>query len=188
VDPLALLDRSAAQFEARLVDVQAGQWTNPTPCSEWNVWALVNHVVTANVTGERLLHGATREETVALIGADLLGDAPADACRRAADAQAVAFREPGALERIVHHPAFDMRGARLLDFRIGDMLLHTWDLARGIGADETLDAVLVEYVWDVLEPMADGLAVSGAFGAGASDASADASLQARLLDLTGRRP
>jgi hypothetical protein len=82
----------------------------------------------------------------------------------------------------------DRAAAQLLDFRVGDMLLHTWDLARAIRVDETLDPSLVEFVWQSLAPIADGLAASGAFGAGASDASADASLQDRLLDLSGRRP
>lgn len=150
---------------------------------------LANHVVTANLTSVRLLHGAGREETVALIGTNHLGDDPVGAFASSAEAQAAAFREPGALERIVPHPAFDMPGSQLLDFRIGDQLVHTWDLARAIGADETLDPELVDFVLESLLPLAEAVPASGAFGAGASGTVDDAApRQDRLLDLCGRRP
>ena len=184
MDRFELLDRAAARFRPRLEQVRPEQWSLPTPCDEWDVRALANHVVTANLTSVRLFHGASREETVAFIGTDHLGGAFAGS----AEAQGAAFREPGALERIVPHPAFDMSGSQLLDFRIGDQLVHTWDLARSIGADETLDPELVEFVWESLLPLAEALPASGAFGEGRSDLYERAPRQLRLLDLCGRRP
>jgi len=107
----------------------------------------------------------------------------------ATDPQAEALRTPGALERIVHHPAGDVSGAQLLSFRIGDLALHAWDLARAIGADETLDPELVALVWEGMQPLAPVIAQLGIFGAGPSgDLDDDAPLQHRLLDLSGRRP
>jgi uncharacterized protein (TIGR03086 family) len=190
MDRFQLLDRAAAEFRARLDLVTAPQWVLRTPCSEWDVRGLVNHVVTANVTGARLLGGASRDETIAMIGADYIGAGdPIEVFVRTAVEQATAFRGPGALEQVVHHPAFDMPGTQLLDFRIGDMLLHAWDLARAIGGDETLDPDLVAFVWESLEPLAGALPASGAFGAGASGVlTDDAPIQVRLLDLSGRRP
>ena len=77
----------------------------------------------------------------------------------------------------------------LLGFRTGDNLLHTWDLARAVGGDETLDPGAVEAVWAVLEPMAPMIPSIGVFGSGPSGSvGADAPLQTRLLDLSGRRP
>jgi hypothetical protein len=90
--------------------------------------------------------------------------------------------------RIVHHPAMDMPGAQLLGFRIGGLTLHTWDLARGCGGDETLDSELVEAVWALLSPMAPFIAQTGVFGLGpGGEVGQDAPLQVRLLDLSGRR-
>ena len=124
-----------------------------------------------------------------MIGTDLVGDDPVGAFGRTADEQAAAFEEPGALDQIVHHPAFDMPATQMLEFRIGDMLLHAWDLARAIGADEQLDVELVAHVYEGLLPLAEALPANGAFGAGRSaDITDDAPLQQRLLDLTGRRP
>jgi uncharacterized protein (TIGR03086 family) len=189
VEAFDLLDRAGVHFRARLQHVGPGDWARPTPCSEWDVHGLVNHVVTANVTAERLLHGATRDETLAMIGADVVGDDPPGAFERSVAAQAAAFREPGALDRTVHHPAFDMPGSQLLDFRIGDLLVHTWDLARAIGGDENLDPELVDAVLASLLPLEAALPASGAFGACASGGLGEhAPSQLRLLDLTGRRP
>jgi uncharacterized protein (TIGR03086 family) len=189
VDRFALLDRAGVQFRQRLDLVKADQWSLPTPCTAWDVRGLVNHVVTANITGERLLHGAGRAEVVALNGTDLVGDDPVSAFARSTDAQSAAFRAPGALDQVVPHPAFDMPADQLLEFRIGDVLLHTWDLARAIGADETLDPEVVDAVWKSLSPLAEALPASGAFGAGSSGGLTEqAPRQLRLLDLSGRRP
>jgi len=73
--------------------------------------------------------------------------------------------------------------------RVGDALLHSWDLARAISADDQLDPELVAEVWAGMSPMAGFIGKSGFFGSGASGAVGhDASLQTRLLDLSGRRP
>jgi uncharacterized protein (TIGR03086 family) len=189
MDSFQLLGRAGAEFRLRLNLVRDDQWARPTPCAEWDVRGLVNHVVTANLTTERLLHGASRDETIAMIGADFRGDDPIAAFERSAELQAAALGEPGALDRVVAHPAFDMPGARLLEFRIGDMLLHAWDLARAIGADEALDPEVVDSVWESLAPLADALPGSGAFSSGASGTvGEDAPKLVRLLDLSGRRP
>ena len=77
----------------------------------------------------------------------------------------------------------------LLAFRIGDNLLHAWDLARACGFDETLDADAVAATWAALEPMAPMIPSIGVFGSGPSGSvGADAPIQVRLLDLSGRRP
>ena len=189
MDRIKLLSRTAAEFAARLETVADNQWRLPTPCTDWDVRGLVNHLVTADTTSVRLLSGASREEVVASIGNDHLGGEPLSVYLRSAAAQVAAFRAPGALEMVVPHPAFDMPGSQLLDFRIGDTLLHTWDLARAIGGDEVLNPATVEFVWDSLEPLAEVLPTTGAFGEGRSGTGSDAaSLQERLLDLSGRRP
>ncbi len=73
--------------------------------------------------------------------------------------------------------------------RVADALLHAWDLARAIGADEQLPAGLVAEVWAAMSPMAALIGGSGFFGSGPSgQVGEDAPLQLRLLDLSGRRP
>jgi uncharacterized protein (TIGR03086 family) len=65
-------------------------------------------------------------------------------------------------------------------------LIHSWDLARGIGADDTLDAELVALVYERTLPFADQLQESGMF-APPVPVPDDADPQTRLLALFGRR-
>jgi uncharacterized protein (TIGR03086 family) len=90
---------------------------------------------------------------------------------------------------VCHHPIGDVSGADLLGFRVTDLTLHAWDLARAIGADDTLDVDLVELIWSRVEPILPVLVDTGLFGDGPSGAVGDdAPTQLRLLDATGRRP
>lgn len=101
------------------------------------------------------------------------------------------FCQPGALDRIYPHPFQDVTGGELVGWRLNDDALHTWDLARAIGADETLPAESVASTWSVVEPLSvsGGFASNGFFGTGSSGRIDDsAALQARLLDAAGRRP
>ena len=147
--------------------------------AELHVTGLLRLVISAEFTG--LL-------TAARAGVTGLSDRAATA-RTSADVQHAAFAAPGALDHICHHPAGDLPGSVVLGFRITDLAIHAWDLARGIGADERLDPRLVEGVWTQLAARADAMAASGLFGDGPSGTLPDdAPLQDRLLDLTGRRP
>jgi uncharacterized protein (TIGR03086 family) len=186
---ISLLRRAGAGFERRLAAVRPDQLMRPSPCDEWTVRDLVTHVVGECIMSVRLLDGASAEDTMAGLDDRILGDDAAAAFAQAARAENASFEQPHVTERIVHHPAMDMPAAQLLGFRIGGLTLHTWDLARATGGDETLDPDLVEAVWAQLSPMAPFIAQTGVFGAGPSgDVGQDRSLQLRLLDLSGRRP
>jgi len=188
-DPLAVLDRGGVQFAAVLGRVPESAWAGPTGCGEWTVRDLVAHVVGGQRLATLLLHGAARDEGLAALAGDFLGDDPSAAFAHEHTACVAAFREPGALERTCAHPMGDIPATMLLGFRIGDLTLHSWDLAHATGTDETLDPVLVETVWANVSPLGDAIAQTGVFGEGPSGTvPGDAPLQARLLDFTGRRP
>jgi uncharacterized protein (TIGR03086 family) len=136
-----------------------------------------------------LAAGGTRNDAIVVLGVDHLGDDPVGSIDAALAAQLEAFAQPDVADHVFQHPAGDMPGAQVLRFRVGDLLVHQWDLARAIGADETLDADLVQEVWDGISPMIPMMATSGVFGSGPSGTVADdAPLQTRLLDAMGRRP
>jgi uncharacterized protein (TIGR03086 family) len=136
-----------------------------------------------------LLDGASTDEGIAVFtGTELADDVDAQYAAGAAE-QVAAFSVDGATEQTLHHPMGDIPGEMVLGFRIGDLTLHSWDLARAIGADEALPEALVEATWASMSPMAGFIGTVGVFGEGPSgDASAEAPLQERLLDLAGRRP
>ena len=189
MDDIAVLRHAGAEFEHRVAAITPDQLLQPTPCEEWTVRDLVSHVVGESIVSERLLQGADAETAMVGLDGNILGDDACTAFAIATAAEETAFDEPGATERIVHHPAMDMSGAQLLGFRIGGLTLHAWDLARANGSDETLDPELVEAVWAQPSPMAPFITQTGVFGPGPSgEVAQNAPLQVRLLDLSGRRP
>jgi uncharacterized protein (TIGR03086 family) len=181
------LERSTSEFGTRLRLVRTEHWSLATPCEEWDVRELVNHVVGGAVRYTMLLHGATSEEVVATRAVDHVGDDPVGSFERRAREVRNAFREPDALSRTVHHPAGDRSGQHLLEMRITELAVHAWDLARAIGADEQIDPLLVDHLWRRLSMTGTRLERAGYFDPPTSTAE-DESPLTRLLHLTGRRP
>jgi len=189
---LDMLQRARDEFDRRVGRVRVDQLTWATPCESWRVRDLLQHVVAGNRMAVVMLEGHSRDRVDELRGQitarDQLGDDPAAAFASSADAQASMFGQPGALERTCHHFVGDIPGSQLLGFRIGDLTLHGWDLARSIDVDDHLDDDLVEFVYAAMSPMAATIGRTGLFGEGPSGTlQAAAPLQDRLLDLTGRR-
>jgi uncharacterized protein (TIGR03086 family) len=126
VDQLAqVLDDAGALVTA----VDGEQWTGPTPCTDWTVRQLVNHLVGGNVMFAAIVDGLPVDRSPT----DHLGDDPVAAYRAAAGAVVAAFARPGALEQVVTLPFGTVPGMVALHLRITEVLVHGWDLARAIG-------------------------------------------------------
>ncbi len=91
-------------------------------------------------------------------------------------------------ERIDHPRAGEHRlDDAIATFVLGDVLVHTWDLARAAGLDETLDADEVRRLLEGMEPLDEVLRSSGQYGQRVPVPD-DADEQTRLIAFTGRRP
>ena len=191
MEPLEALKTANREFEARLRLVGSEHWDRPTPCPEWNVKALVNHVLLGTRMSVQLLSGMPRDEVIAQLNDDLLPDGtdPVAAFVDLAGQMVEGFSGPNGLEGVVAHPAGDFPRSMFIGFRVTDGAAHAWDLATAIGGDTTLDPELVQFLWDDAQPRRDMLVATGMFGEGPSGSVADdAELQLRYLDLIGRRP
>ncbi|WP_410673887.1 TIGR03086 family metal-binding protein [Amycolatopsis sp. cmx-4-68] len=175
-------------FEHHLRAVPPDGWDAPTPCTEWDVRALVNHMTRGNLNYIGLLHGATRDEFLAARDADALGDDPVAAFTESVRACADAFAEEGALDRVVDYPLGRLTGRRALAVRTADSTVHTWDLARALGADDTLDPGLVAWLEEDYDAIYAGLALGSRFFAAPPPGAPGASRQDRLLTRFGRDP
>ena len=188
LDRLDALSTAGAGFERRLLLVRSDDWVRPTPCEEWHVRALVNHVVGANRRYTMLLQGASAKDVNATRSTDHLGDDPLASFLATTAEVIAAFREEGALERTVRHPVVgDRTAAELLGMRVLDVAVHSWDLARAIDADDTLDADVVEFVL-TLAPLFEPSRRQGSFAAPVGEIAVGYSPQVRLLHLLGRHP
>jgi uncharacterized protein (TIGR03086 family) len=191
MEALAALAQARTEFENRLRQVGAGHWDMATPCTEWNVRQLVNHMMLGNRMTVQLLSGASSADVIAGLNDDLVGEADdvVGSFVATADDLHAGFAAEGGLDGTVDHPMGQIPRTMFIGFRVCDYGAHAWDLARAIGADDTLDGDLVNWMWNDIQPMAGGLGALGIFGESASGTvDSDAPLQTRYLDLIGRRP
>lgn len=193
-----VLDRflaASTEFGQRLPSVRPDQWTAPTPCAEWNVRQLVNHMVRGNLNYVDLLAGSSREDFLRMRDADALGDDPLAAYAASVRLVADAFGRPGALDQMLDYPLGKVTGCQALAVRATDSAIHAWDLARALRVDDRLDADLVAWISDGLGEIYAGLAESPVaadtthrFFAAPGVVSGSVSRQERLLNLMGRNP
>jgi uncharacterized protein (TIGR03086 family) len=177
-DFVELWRQVADGFDARLGAVGPGDWVKATCCDRWDVAQLVDHAIDAQRMVPKAL-GATG-------GIDTTGDdavALWETVRSAADA---ALSAEGALEETVKLPFGEMRARDGLAFPLNDLLVHTWDLARAIGADDRLVPEACALSLANLEPIDELLRGPGFFGPKLEPAPG-ADVQDRLLAFLGRQ-
>lgn len=185
---------SGSEFTRRLRAVRPEQWAAPTPCAEWDVRRLVNHMTRGNLSYIALLDGGSAADFLRLRDEDALGSDPVAAHVRSVQECAAAFRRPGALQQILDHPLGPVTGEQALAVRTTDATIHTWDLARALNTAEELDPGLVAWIEDHLAEIYGGLAESPVstdtthrfFAASVTPPPAGETRQARLLRLMGR--
>jgi uncharacterized protein (TIGR03086 family) len=177
----AVLDTTRAIVAA----IGPDQWALPSECSDWDVRALTNHVVSGNFWASPLVAGDTIEAVGHRLDGDLLDDDPLGVYDASAAEAAMAFRAPGAMERMVAVSYGPVPGAVYCGHRFVDVLIHGWDLAKSTGQDTTLPQDLIEACWEVVLPQRDVLTGSGMFGHERS-ISPDADRQTQLLAILGR--
>jgi len=186
-DVATVFAHSVEEFQSRVRAVGKDAWDRPTPCSEWDVRALVNHVVGEQRWVVPLLEGRTVAEVGSALDGDLLGSAPHEAAESAAKAAVAAFSEPGALERTVHLSFGDFSAAEYAWQLVADHVVHGWDLAVAVGAEAELDHDLVVRCAHWWEQWEEAYRSAGAVGPAVS-LPAHASRQDRLLASFGRSP
>jgi uncharacterized protein (TIGR03086 family) len=143
MDVAELHRRTVAEFVKRLEDV-GDQWDAPTPCADWDVRALVSHIVYEDVWTIPMMEGATVEEVGDRFEGDLLGDDPVGAVRAAADAATIAAASGLVAGRTVHLSFGDVSAQEYVYQLAADHLVHGWDLAAATGGERRFDPELVE--------------------------------------------
>jgi uncharacterized protein (TIGR03086 family) len=144
VDQGELHRRAVEEFDARVRAVGDDQWGLPTPCSDWNVRQLVNHLVYENRWTVPLMGGGTIAEVGDRYEGDLLGDDPKGAWDESSKEAVQSVLADGALERVVGLSSGPTPAREYVSQLFADHLVHAWDLARAVGADERLDPELVD--------------------------------------------
>ena len=152
--------------------INEDDWDKPTGCEVWCIRDLFAHA---------------RETAVGAgnaIGASINDDHDWEGIK---NEMAVAMSDPSNLEGVSDaHGGMPKQG--VANIAIGDLLLHTWDLAEALGAKVDLPDDAIDATLSGLKLMPeDTLRRKGMFGP-ALEVSEDASAQERLLAFTGRQP
>jgi len=185
---IAAFHRAALDATREVVaGITDDQWSLPTPCADWDVRALLNHVVAGNWWASRLAAGATIEEVGTAYDGDLLQPSPLGEYHESAVAAARAFEAPGALEAPCAVSYGPVPGSVYAGHRFLDVAIHGWDLAVATGQPSPLTPDVVDACWRVLEPQLDLLRASGMFGT-EQPVPDDADATTRLLLTLGRTP
>ncbi|HEU4912248.1 MAG TPA: TIGR03086 family metal-binding protein [Actinomycetes bacterium] len=174
------------EFGRRVEEVGDDQWSAPTPCVDWDVRALVAHVVDECRWAPYLLSGGTVADAGDRFAGDPLGDDPKAAWRSASEQARAAFAADGALDHTVSLSYGETSARDYIWEMTVDATVHAWDLARGIGADDRLDPELVRRIHTEAEKDVEARSATGLFDPPVPVA-AHADLQTRMLSLFGRR-
>ena len=185
MDLISLFDTADGEFSARLHAVRDDQWTEQTPCSDWNVRGLVNHMVYEYLWIPELLGGATIAEVGTRFDGDVLGAEPLRAWTAASRAAGEAIAATP-LDKMINVSWGQIPADEYIGQFLTDVAVHGWDLAKGIGYDDTIDPTVVAELLPGVEGNAAALTGSGMFGSPV-DVPAAADPQTRLLAHLGRR-
>jgi len=171
----------ADTFTARVSEVPADKWDAANPCEGWTNRDVVTHLVEwvpalFASTWELPMPSipSADQDPVAAWGA-------LDAwCQSCLDDPALAKTErDGNLGRKTFEDAFDM-------IALSDVVVHTWDLARGAGLDETLEPGEVQRLLAGMSQLPDEM--RGDFFGPKVELGPDATDQDRMLGYSGRHP
>lgn len=179
--------RAVALWAGAVRAVGPAQWHDPTPCTDWDVRTLVNHVVGEDRWTVPLMGRSSIQEVGSSLDGDLLGDDPVAAAVDAADAAVAATGPALAGQRQVQLSYGPESAAEYAAQLTADHLVHGWDLLVAIGADAALPDDLVA---DLASWFADreGLYRQAGMIAEPSPLPADPTPQDRLLAAFGRDP
>jgi uncharacterized protein (TIGR03086 family) len=188
MEVLGAYERTLVWTGQRVAGVRSDDLAHLTPCTEWDVRALVAHIVAGIWYFKALAAGEPVEELMRGLS-DLVGDDPFASYDQAARAGTAAWRGEGVLDRSYRLPMGERAGREALAIHQADLLIHGWDLAEATHQDGTMDPELAAFALETerwfVQPEMRG--PKRAYAAALPDV-AGGSDQDRLLALVGRSP
>ena len=177
MDPITQLHQLGPHLGAVVAGITPDQLDNPTPCREFTVRGVLEHMI----TGATAFAAAYRGEAPP----DPVLTEPLASFGAAMDDLAAAVTAPGALDRTVQAPFGAVPGDTFARFVVLDGLVHGWDLATA--TDQTyrppdeLVAAADAFARRTIDQLRDGQTFAAAV-----EPAAGASPIERLASYTGR--
>ncbi|HET9731187.1 MAG TPA: TIGR03086 family metal-binding protein [Acidimicrobiales bacterium] len=172
--------RVSRGFDGVVRAVTPDEWEAQSPCERWTARDVVAHVV----QGHRRVISGVRNGELKPLGAD---EDPRLAWEEVRGAIDEITADPEAMTREIDGPFGKMPAGEIIGrFVVMDMLVHTWDLARAVGADERLDEDSVRNAYETLKPLDAVIRQPNVFGP-RLEPPPGADLQTEFLYFVGRR-
>jgi uncharacterized protein (TIGR03086 family) len=166
----------ASDWTAKKVQGATTELDAATPCDEWDVRTLMNHMLDT----QSYFEGAARGEDVSppsKTPPEVMSDDPVADFDRGRTATLRTFAEPGVIEKT----------GPSLGIAFADQLLHGWDLAKATAQDATMPEGLPEAAYEMIHGRFTDDQRKGLFGP-ELEVAPNASAQDKLLAYTGRNP
>jgi uncharacterized protein (TIGR03086 family) len=183
MDPVERIERATAFAQHKVKAVSLEDMAKPTPCAEFDVRALLNHMI----GGLAMLTTAAQGEKGEIPKGDQFDAQPGDTYERRREILLSAMCGPGVLERNWEMPFGSMAGETMAGIAFMEHLIHGWDIAKATGQDSGMPTNLVEECMAVVSPMDAMLRMPGVCGPPVT-VPEGASLQDRLIAFMGRTP
>jgi uncharacterized protein (TIGR03086 family) len=150
-DPFALLARAIDQTRAIISHIRPDQGSLPTPCTEWDVRALVNHTVFDTLNFTAAVSGGQRPPA----DADLIGTNWTDAYGTASGQLLDAWRQHGTAG-VLQLGRGEVAATWVSGMHLFSETVHGWDLASATGQSTDLDPEVgqsaLDFAHNNLEP------------------------------------
>jgi len=183
--PDELFEKALQQATRCIRAIKADQLGNSTPCTDWSLKELLNHMVYELLWMPEIIAGKTINEVGDRYEGDVTGHDYLAAWERAAEAALDAVR-PADLGATAHVSYGDIPLGLYITEAGSDMFIHGWDVGQAIQCTVLLDNSVAQALYSHWLPKVEDLAKSGQFGSTLKVAD-DATIQTKLLGLLGRK-
>lgn len=164
MDLNTLYHRTVECWAERVNAVTPDQWDDPTPCTEWSVRQLANHVVNEDRWTVPLMLGRTIQDVGDQFDGDLLGAEPIKSALDAATDATHVVAEVLPKGGKVHLSYGEEDMGEYVRQLAADHLIHGWDIAAATGGNTRLDPHLVHEVQAWFNDREATYRASGAIG------------------------
>lgn len=134
------------QLQTVLAAISDEDWARSTPCTEWNVGEVVDHVTGGNWFTLELFSGKTADEAMEATKSQFSQSYDrSTAATSSLEDQLDFFSDRDLTGIVVHHIGEDISGVAALRTRIHELVIHTWDIESGLGSPATIGPELVRW-------------------------------------------
>lgn len=169
-----------------LAHIYVDQLQNSTPCSEWDIKALLNHMVYEVLWVPDMLAGKTIAEIGTKYDGDVLGQDFVKVWKEASSASQAAVADVD-LRSVVHTSFTNISAEEYITQIAGDLYVHTWDADQAVQCSLCFVGDVDKLLYEYYLPKVDEWRRAGAFGAEV-EVLETASYHDKLLGLLGRTP